>query len=138
MGRVGIGVGKEVPVPAWMGADGWDLWQGPAPRRAYKDNIVHYMWHWNWHWGTGEALNNGTHEVDVCRWALGVDYASRVVSSGGRFGITGTDDWQTPDTQIISWEFAEGKGIDRDGDGRGTRQHAAFLQAIQLDICRKK
>lgn len=56
-----IGIGKEVAVPEWLD---WNLWQGPAPRKAFKDNIVHYNWHWIWHWGTGEALNNGTHMID--------------------------------------------------------------------------
>src|SRR6056297_3706745 len=31
-----IGVGKEVPVPNYLD---WELWQGPAPRRPYKDNV---------------------------------------------------------------------------------------------------
>ncbi|MCK5700428.1 MAG: Gfo/Idh/MocA family oxidoreductase, partial [Cyclobacteriaceae bacterium] len=52
-----IGVGKETAVPEWLD---WDLWQGPAPRKTFNDNLVHYKWHWHWHWGTGEALNNGT------------------------------------------------------------------------------
>ncbi len=29
---------EQPPVPANLD---WDLWQGPAPRKAYKDNIVH-------------------------------------------------------------------------------------------------
>ena len=62
-----------IPVPANLD---WDLWQGPAPRRPYKDNVQPYNWHWLRIWGTGETLNNGTHEVDVCRWALGVDFPS--------------------------------------------------------------
>lgn len=98
--RTSIGTGKEVAVPDWLN---WDLWQGPAPRKAYKDNIVHYNWHWFWHWGTGEALNNGTHMVDLMRWGLGVNFPVKVNSSGGRYRYH--DDWETPDTQVINMEF---------------------------------
>ena len=58
-----MGIGKAAPVPATLD---WDLWQGPAPRSEYKDNIHPYNWHWLRRYGTGETLNNGTHEVDVC------------------------------------------------------------------------
>ena len=102
--RGSIGHGKPAPVPAWLD---YDLWQGPAPRRPFVDNLVPYNWHWHWNWGTGEALNNGTHEVDVCRWALGVTWPTRVSSNGGRYAFQ--DDWETPDTQTISWDFPEGK-----------------------------
>ena len=98
-----IGIGKEAAVPDWLN---WDLWQGPAPRRAFKDNYVHYNWHWFWHWGTGEALNNGTHMVDLLRWGMEVDYPNRVSSNGGRFHYQ--DDWETPDTQVISMDFPSG------------------------------
>jgi len=97
--RASIGVGKAVPVPSNLD---FELWQGPAPRLPYKDNLVHYNWHWFWHWGTGEALNNGTHEIDVARWGLNVDYPTKVNSVGGRYRFQ--DDWQTPDTQIITFE----------------------------------
>jgi predicted dehydrogenase len=76
-------------------------------------NTIPYNWHWFWHWGTGEALNNGTHEVDVCRWALGVDFATRVTSTGGRYQFK--DDWQTTDTQVIGWDFAGEKSISWEG-----------------------
>jgi predicted dehydrogenase len=108
--RKSIGRGKEVPVPPHLD---FDLWQGPAPRRAYRDNLVHYNWHWFWHWGTGEALNNGTHEMDVMRWGLGVDYPVKVVSAGGRYAFT--DDWETPDTQTITLEFPGGIGMTWEG-----------------------
>ncbi len=108
--RESIGIGKETAVPEWLD---WNLWQGPAPRRAYKDNIVHYNWHWFWHWGTGEALNNGTHMVDLLRWGLGVDFPVKVSSSGGRFRYK--DDWETPDTQIINFDFKEGVSMTWEG-----------------------
>ena len=121
--RKPIGVGKQVAVPA--GLD-YELWQGPAPRKPYKDNLIHYNWHWFWHWGTGEALNNGTHEVDVARWGLGVDYPLSVNSTGGRYFYS--DDWETPDTQIITyncpqatlvWEGRSCSGTKVEGRDRG-------------------
>ncbi|MHC5137143.1 MAG: Gfo/Idh/MocA family protein [Planctomycetota bacterium] len=103
-----IGMGKVVPVPDYLD---WDLWQGPAPRTDYRDNIHPYNWHWFWNWGTGEALNNGTHELDVARWGLEVDYPSRVTSLGGRFHYPDQDDWEFFDTQNITLEFPEKKMI---------------------------
>jgi len=100
--RKSIGTGKEVPVPSQLD---WDLWQGPAPRRAYTDNIQPYNWHWFRTYGTGEALNNGTHEVDVCRWALGVDFPERITSSGGRYQFK--DDWQFYDTLVTSFTYPD-------------------------------
>ena len=98
--RKSIGIGKVVPVPPQLD---WDLWQGPAPRRPYKDNVQPYNWHWFKIYGTGETLNNGTHEVDVCRWALGVDFPKRVTASGGRYHFK--DDWQFYDTLVTNFEY---------------------------------
>ncbi|HZF64354.1 MAG TPA: Gfo/Idh/MocA family oxidoreductase [Chitinophagaceae bacterium] len=122
--RASIGVGKKIAVPASLD---FNLWQGPAPRVAFQDNLVHYNWHWFWNWGTGEACNNGTHEIDCCRWFLGVDFPKKVTSSGGRYAFK--DDWQTPDTQVASFEFGnkavitwEGRSCNSypvEGSGRG-------------------
>ena len=109
--RPSIGIGKEVPVPDWLD---WELWQGPAPRKNFKNNLIHYNWHWHWHWGTGEALNNGTHMIDLLRWGMEVDYPSKVSSNGGRYRYK--DDWETPDTQIINLDFE--KGVTMSWEGR--------------------
>ena len=114
--RPSIGTGKQVPAPSWLN---YELWQGPAPRQPYRDNILHYNWHWFWNWGTGEALNNGTHMVDLLRWGLGVEYPASVRSAGGRYRYK--DDWQTPDTQVISWEFANNTLMD--WEGRSCNSH---------------
>lgn len=100
--RKPIGVGKEIPVPATLD---WDLWQGPAPRTAYRSNVHPYNWHWFRRWGTGETLNNGTHEVDVARWALGVEWPDRVSAVGGRYAAK--DDWEFYDTLDVAINYAD-------------------------------
>ncbi len=133
--RGSIGHGVPAAVPDWLD---YELWQGPAPRTPYRDNVVHYNWHWFWIWGTGEICNNGTHEIDVCRWALGVDFPTKVTSAGGRYHFD--DDWECPDTQIASFEFGDGATITWEGRscngrpienrGRGASIHGTDGTAI--------
>jgi predicted dehydrogenase len=104
--RTSIGKGKVAPVPSNLD---YELWQGPAPHTPYRDNVVHYNWHWFTRWGTGEICNNGTHEIDVARWLLGVDYPTTVYSTGKRHHYA--DDWEFPDTQEAVFEFDGGKSI---------------------------
>jgi predicted dehydrogenase len=124
--RGSIGRGKAVPAPANLD---YELWQGPAPRAPYRDNVIHYNWHWFRRWGTGEICNNGTHEIDVARRALGVEYPTRISSAGGRYHFD--DDWEFTDTQEVVFEFEDGKtliwqgqscnGSQTLGRGRGTQ-----------------
>jgi predicted dehydrogenase len=102
--RKSLGRGKGTAVPASLD---YSLWQGPAPERPYQDNVLPYNWHWFWTWGTGELGNNGVHFLDMARWALNVDYPTRVTSAGGRYFYT--DDWETPDTQTATFEFGRDK-----------------------------
>ena len=126
--RASIGRGQPAPVPGNLD---YELWQGPAPRTPYRDNVIHYNWHWFRRWGTGEICNNGTHELDVARWALGVDHPVRVTSAGGRYHFA--DDWEFTDTQEAAFEFEGGRAIAWQGRscnpypveerGRGTIVH---------------
>jgi predicted dehydrogenase len=100
--RPTIGVGRISEPPAWLD---YELWQGPAPRRGYKDNLIHYNWHWHWHWGNGELGNNGVHALDLARWGMQVDFPTRVTSAGGRYRFD--DDQETPDTHVVTLEFGE-------------------------------
>ena len=115
--RGSIGIGKIVQVPKFLD---WDLWQGPAPRVQYKDNIHPYNWHWFRNWGTGEVHNNGTHEIDICRWALGVDYPESVTSFGGKYSYQ--DDWEFVDNQQVTFKYQDGKFITWTGHSRGLIQ----------------
>ena len=103
--RAPIGRGSVAPVPEWLD---WDLWQGPAPRTDYRDNVVHYNWHWFRRWGTAETGNNAPHFADVARWALGAKFPERVIVSGGLVFPKG-DDYEWPDTYSMSFEYPGGK-----------------------------
>ena len=112
--RESIGKGNKVVVPKTLD---WELWQGPAPRENFRDNIHPYNWHWFRTWGTGEIHNNGTHEIDICRWALGVDLPSSVTSFGGKY--TFDDDWEFVDNQQVTYTFPGNKFITWTGHSRG-------------------
>ncbi len=98
-----IGHAKEEAVPA--GVD-YDLWLGPAPKRAFTQNRFHYKWHWHWDYGNGDLGNQGIHEIDIARWGLGVKYPTKVSAIGGHFMFD--DDQETPNTLAASYEFDEG------------------------------
>ena len=108
--RPSIGKGKIISPPPNLD---YELWQGPAPRRPFKDNLIHYHWHWRWNWGTGEVVNNGVHFIDLARWGLQVEFPTKVYSTGGRYQYQ--DDWETPDTQVATFDFDGGKTIAWEG-----------------------
>jgi len=108
--RNSIGHGQPVDVPPTLN---WDLWQGPAPRQPFVDNIVPYNWHWKWNWGNGELGNNGIHMLDLARWAMRVTYPNRVTAGGGKYRHD--DDQQTPDTMMVTYDFPDSKTITWEG-----------------------
>ena len=111
----------EVPVPKKQappkGLD-WELFQGPAPRKAYEHDTWDYNWHWyGWDYGTAEMGNNATHELDVARWALDVKYPEHVGVSAGKFHYE-NDGWEMYDTMDATFRFAGNKFIQWDGQSR--------------------
>ncbi len=118
---------RKAPAPA--GLD-WGLFQGPAPRRDYTVETWDYNWHWyGWDYGTAETGNNATHELDVARWALQVNFPLNVeVEAEKRHFVN--DGWEMYDTmdatfrfagnKIIKWDGRSRSGYDTYGGGRGT------------------
>ncbi len=84
----------------------YDLWCGPAPKGPLMRKRLHYDWHWVWPTGNGDLGNQGIHQMDIARWALGKNELSpRVVSVGGRLGYI--DDGETPNTQFVVHDYGD-------------------------------
>ena len=99
--REGIGTKSPSAPPPNLN---WELWRGPA-KVAYHANLVHYNWHWFWATGNGDMNNQGTHQLDVARWALEpkLTHPTRVMALGGRFKWN--DQGETPNTMFAIGEY---------------------------------
>ncbi|MGQ8338024.1 Gfo/Idh/MocA family protein [Sunxiuqinia sp. A32] len=108
-------VPKVAPVPEGLN---WELFQGPAPRKAYEHDTWDYNWHWyGWDYGTAETGNNATHELDVARWALQVDYPEWVDVEAAKRHFK-NDGWSMYDTMDATFRFPGNKVIKWDGKSR--------------------
>ena len=103
--REGIGMKSPSAPPPNLN---WELWRGPA-KVAYHANLVHYNWHWFWATGNGDMNNQGTHQLDVARWALDpkLTHPTRVMALGGRFKWN--DQGETPNTMFAIGEYPNGQ-----------------------------
>jgi predicted dehydrogenase len=79
----------------------------------YRTNRVHDRWTWWYHFGAGDMGNDGVHDVDYCRWGLGVDTQPNKISAmGGRYYFD--DEAEFPDTQQVTFEYTgNGQPSDR-------------------------
>ena len=106
--RGSIGFKEPSDPPAKLN---WELWKGPAVIEKYHGNFVHYNWHWFWQTGNGDLNNQGTHQLDVARWALDKDqtHPIRVMALGNRFQWE--DQGVTPNTMFAMAEYPNGQFV---------------------------
>lgn len=104
------GIGFKSPASAPENLD-WNLWRGPADVDQFHSNYVHYNWHWFWKTGNGDLNNQGTHQLDVARWALDTDqtHPVRAMAIGGRFQWD--DQGETPNTMFGIAEYPNGQQV---------------------------
>lgn len=85
----------------------YKLWSAPRPELPIHREKFHYDWHWQWAYGNGDIGNQGPHQLDVARWALGdpTSLPKRVMSIGGRWGYD--DDGETANNQLAFYDYAD-------------------------------
>jgi predicted dehydrogenase len=87
----------------------YDLWLGPAPARKFNENHFHYHWHWFWEYGTGDLGNTAVHSLDVARWLLGKrEHPRSTHCIGGLYEAGAPTDQVTPNTQYVTYQYADG------------------------------
>ncbi len=100
--RDDIGHKPDGPVPE--GVD-YETYLGAAPWIPFNENRFHYKWHWHWHFGTGDAGNDGAHQMDIARWALDVEYPLTARGTGRKLFFD--DDQLTPDTMNVTFDYKD-------------------------------
>lgn len=105
-GTNGIVHGTNGPNPVPASVD-YNFWCGPADMMPLHRTELHYVWHWVWNTGCGDIGNQGPHEMDLGRWALGdPGLPARCFSIGGRFGVKEDGDvGETANTQIAFFDY---------------------------------
>ena len=93
----------------------YDMWLGPAPKRAFNPLRFHSHWRWFFDYGTGDLGNDGVHRIDYARRALEAafegqgqklpDWPTAVSASGGKLIFDDAQEW--PDTLHVTWDYPE-------------------------------
>jgi len=107
--RDSFGLAEDSPVP-----DGvhYDKWLGPAQEYPYNEKKFHYNWHWHWATGNGDNGNQGPHQYDIARWGMQQSgHPARINSVGGYYLYGDVCSQETPNTQLSTFEYPDGRII---------------------------
>ncbi len=106
------GIGYPPDEVAPDGVD-YDMWLGPAPKRAFNRNRFHGSWRWFFDYGTGDLGNDGVHRVDYAWRGLAAAFEAMgktlpgwptaVSAAGGKFFFDDAQEW--PDTLVVTWDY---------------------------------
>ncbi len=81
----------------------WDLWLGPAPKRAFNKAIHPRGFRQFLDYANGTLGDWGVHWMDQVLWWTEETHPKSVYSTGGRF--VREDSTDAPDTQVVTYEF---------------------------------
>lgn len=93
----------------------WDMWLGPAPKRAYNKNrfgidleqvdrqrwFPHFRWFWDY--AGGMMTDWGVHWLDIVQFSFNEQMPTSCVALGGKYYLK--DNRETPDTLQVTYEY---------------------------------
>jgi predicted dehydrogenase len=94
----------EAPVPPGLN---WELFQGPAPRRPFKQGRL--RWRGWWDYGGGLITDWGVHLTDVALWYLNSQRIGPLLTSGTAqyVNFVNPERDQSPDAFSVSWQYPD-------------------------------
>ena len=89
----------------------WDMWLGPAPKRAFNanrfgvdpDDKYFSSFRWFWDYAGGMMTDWGVHWLDIVQMAFDEKMPSSITALGEKFRLK--DNRETPDTLQVTYEY---------------------------------
>lgn len=87
----------------------YDMWLGPAPKRAFNRHRFHRSWRVFRAYGNGDIGDDGAHDLDMARWGLGeITHPVKITAHGSKVDLKeGIREY--PDNMTVTYEYASGK-----------------------------
>ncbi|MBC8988247.1 Gfo/Idh/MocA family oxidoreductase [Pedobacter sp. N36a] len=96
--------GPVVPDTAVPAGVDYDLWLGPAKKRAFNSSRYHFNFRWFWDYAGGLMTDWGVHLIDYGLLGMGSPIPKSISALGGRFAYPDLYE-ETPDTLTTLYEF---------------------------------
>ncbi len=96
-----IEVKPDGPTPAGVN---YDMWLGPAPKRAFNPNRYHFNFRWFWDYAGGLMTDWGVHLIDYALLGMDASFPKSAVALGGKYAYP-DGAHETPDTLATVYEF---------------------------------
>jgi predicted dehydrogenase len=105
-GGSGYGTPPEPVVPVPDGLN-WELFQGPASKRPFKQGRL--RWRGWWDYGGGLITDWGVHLTDVALWYLNAQHVGPLLTSGTAqyVNFVNPERDQSPDAFSVSWQYPD-------------------------------
>jgi len=103
--------GYDSPIPLLEDTEApstvdYDMWLGPAPKRAFNPNRFHYNFRWWWDYAGGAMTDWGVHLLDFALFAMDAGMPESI-SPGGGIYYHEKGAIETPDIQQAIYSYPE-------------------------------
>lgn len=82
----------------------YDMWLGPAPKRAFNASRFHFNFRWFWDYAGGLMTDWGVHLLDYGLLGMKASTPKSITALGGKFAYPDLAQ-ETPDTLMTLYEF---------------------------------